>query len=398
MLQVNRRIKDIVGSTTLAITARAKELQAAGHDVVNFAAGEPDFDTPDLIKQAGIKAIQSGQTKYTPSIGTQELREAIAAKFLKDNQLSYKPGQIVVSCGAKHSIFNLIQVLVDDGDEVLFQAPYWVSYPEMVKAAGGRSVIIPTDAATGFKITPALLNKYLSPKTKVLILNSPSNPTGVMYDRSELEAIAAICVARKIYVISDEIYEKLVYDTNEFVSIASLNKEIFERTITVNGVSKAYAMTGWRIGYAAGPMEVMEYVKKFQDHSTSNPASISQAAAAAALKASDESIEAMRKVFEARRDLMLKCLDQVPEIRYIRPQGAFYVFCDCSKIGGATIASKMLDDVKVAVIPGDGFGAPDYIRLSFSTSESRIKEGVDRIARWIKAGGESRYGKKQHTA
>ena len=398
MLQVNRRIKDIVGSTTLAITARAKELQAAGHDVVNFAAGEPDFDTPDLIKQAGIKAIQSGQTKYTPSIGTQDLREAIAAKFLKDNQLVFKPEQIVVSCGAKHSIFNLIQVLVDDGDEVLFQAPYWVSYPEMVKAAGGRSVVIPTDASTAFKITPTLLNKYLSPKAKVLILNSPSNPTGIMYGRSELEAIAAICVARKIYVISDEIYEKLVYDTNEFVSIASLNKEIFERTITVNGVSKAYAMTGWRIGYAAGPMEVMEYVKKFQDHSTSNPASMSQAAAVAALKASEESIEAMRKVFETRRDLMLKCLDQVPEIRTIRPQGAFYVFCDCSKIGGAAIASKMLDDVKVAVIPGDSFGAPDYIRLSFSTSESRIKEGVDRMARWIKAGGESRYGKKHHTA
>ncbi len=392
MLQVNRRIKDIVGSTTLAITARAKELQAAGHDVVNFAAGEPDFDTPDFIKQAGIKAIQSGQTKYTPSIGTQELREAIAAKFFKDNKLSYKPGQIVVSCGAKHSIFNLIQVLVDDGDEVLFPSPYWVSYPEMVKAAGGRSVIVPTDATTGFKITPALLNKYLSPRTKVLVLNYPSNPTGVMYGRSELEAIAAICVARKIYVISDEIYEKLVYDTNEFVSIASLNKEIFERTITVNGVSKAYAMTGWRIGYAAGPMEVMEYVKKYQDHSTSNPASISQAAAAAALNASDESIEAMRKVFESRRDLMLKCLEGVPEIRAIRPQGAFYVFCDCSKVGGTAIASQMLDDVKVAVIPGDSFGAPDYIRLSFSTSESRIKEGVDRMARWIRTNG-----KKYHT-
>ena len=393
MLQVNRRIKDIVASTTLAITARAKELQAAGHDVVNFAAGEPDFDTPDFIKEAAIKAIQSGQTKYTPSVGTQELREAIAAKLLKDNQLSYKPGQIVVSCGAKHSIFNLIQVLVDDGDEVLFQAPYWVSYPEMVKAAGGSSVIIPTDAATGFKITQALLKKYLSPKAKVLILNYPSNPTGVMYDKAELQAIAAVCVERKIYVISDEIYEKLVYDTDEFVSIASLGKEIFERTITVNGVSKTYAMTGWRIGYAAGPVEIMEYVKKYQDHSTSNPASMSQAAAVAALKASQESIQEMRKVFKSRRDLILQCLDQVPDIRYIRPQGAFYVFCDCSKVGGAAIASKMLDDIKVAVIPGDSFGAPDYIRLSFSTSESRIKEGVDRMARWIKANG-----KKHHTA
>ena len=386
-LSVNRRIKDIVGSTTLAITARAKELQAAGHDVVNFAAGEPDLDTPDFIKEAGIKAIQGGQTKYTPSIGTQDLREAIAAKFFKDNQLTYKPAQIVVSCGAKHSLFNLIQVMVDDGDEVLFQAPFWVSYPEMVKAAGGRSVIIPTDASTGFKITAALLKKYLTPKAKVLIINSPSNPTGVMYSKAELEAIAAVCVERKIYVISDEIYEKLVYDTNEFVSIASLGKEIFERTITVNGVSKAYAMTGWRIGYAAGPVEIMEYVKKFQDHSTSNPTSISQAAAVAALKASEESIEAMRKVFKARRDLMLKCLDDVPGIRYIRPEGAFYVFCDCSKFGGGAVAVKLLDDVKVAAIPGDGFGALEYIRLSFSTSEARIKEGVDRIARWIKTNG-----------
>ncbi len=387
MLTVNRRIKDIVGSTTLAITARAKELQAQGHDVVNFAAGEPDFDTPDFIKEAGIKAIHNGLTKYTPSIGTQDLREAIAAKFLKDNQLSYKPNQIVVSCGAKHSLFNLIQVMVDDGEEVLFQSPFWVSYPEMVKAAGGKSVVIPTDASTGFKITPALLKKYLTSRSKVLILNSPSNPTGVMYSRVELEAIAAVCVEHNIYVISDEIYEKLIYDNKEFVSIASLNKAIFERTITVNGVSKAYAMTGWRIGYAAGPVEIMEYVKKFQDHSTSNPTSISQAAAVAALKASEESIESMRTVFKARRDLMIKCLDQIPEISYVRPEGAFYVFCDCSKIGGAAVAAKMLDDIKVALIPGDGFGAPDYIRLSFSTSESKIKEGVGRIANWIKTHG-----------
>jgi len=384
MLHVNRRIKDIVGSTTLAITARAKELAAQGHDVVNFGAGEPDFDTPDFIKKAGIKAIESGMTKYTPSIGTQELREAIAAKFQKDNGLVYKANQIVVSCGAKHSLFNIIQVLIDDGDEVIFQAPYWVSYPEMVKAAGGKSVIIPTTAATGFKMTPDLLKKYITPKTKMLIINSPSNPTGVMYHKEELAKIAEICVAHKIYVISDEIYEKLIYDTNEFTSIASLGREIFDLTLTVNGVSKAYAMTGWRIGYAAGAVEIMEYIKKYQDHSTSNPASISQAAALEALKASQESIDQMCGIFKKRRDLMLQCLDRVPSLSYIRPEGAFYVFCDFSKVGDATvIAKQMLDEVKVAGIPGDSFGAPNYIRFSFATSDARIQEGIARVAKWI---------------
>jgi len=384
MLHVNRRIKDIVGSTTLAITARAKELAAQGHDVVNFGAGEPDFDTPDFIKKAGIKAIESGMTKYTPSIGTQDLREAIAVKFQKDNGLVYKPGQIVVSCGAKHSLFNIIQVLVDDGEEVIFQAPYWVSYPEMVKAAGGKSVIIPTNAATGFKITPDLLKKHITPKTKVLIINSPSNPTGVMYHKEELAKIAEICVAHKIYVISDEIYEKLIYDTNEFTSIASLGREIFDLTLTVNGVSKAYAMTGWRIGYAAGALEIMEYIKKYQDHSTSNPASISQAAALEALKASQESIDQMCQIFKKRRDLMLQCLDRVPQLSYIRPEGAFYVFCDFSKVGDAgMIAKQMLDEVKVAGIPGESFGAPDYIRFSFATSDARIQEGISRVSKWI---------------
>ena len=384
MLHVNRRVKDMLGSTTLAITARAKELQAQGHDVVNFGAGEPDFDTPDFIKKAGIKAIESGKTKYTPSIGNQDLREAIAAKFQKDNGLVYKPSQIVVSCGAKHSLFNIIQVLVDDGDEVIFQSPYWVSYPEMVKAAGGRSVIIPTNAATAYKITPDLLKKYITPKTRLLIINSPSNPTGVMYHKEELAKIAEICVAHKIYVICDEIYEKLIYDNNAFTSIASLGKEIFDLTLTVNGVSKAYAMTGWRIGYAAGALEIMEYIKKYQDHSTSNPSSISQAAALEALKASAESIDQMCQVFKKRRDLMLQCLDRVSQLSYIRPEGAFYVFCDFSKVGDATlIAKQMLDEVKVAGIPGDGFGAPNYIRFSFATSDARIEEGISRVAKWI---------------
>lgn len=384
MIKVNRRIKDIVGSTTLAITARAKELQSQGRDVVSFGAGEPDFDTPDFIKQAGIAAIQKGFTKYTPSTGTVELREAIAAKFLKDNSLKYSPNQVVVACGAKHALYNIISVLVDDGDEVLFQSPYWVSYPEMVKAAGGTSVVIPTTPATQFKFSAAQLEEYITPRTKLLILNSPSNPTGVMYTKSELQSIADVCVKHKVFVVSDEIYEKLVYDNDAFVSIASLGKEIFDLTVTVNGVSKAYSMTGWRIGYCAGPQVIMDYIKKFQDHSTSNPASISQAAAVAALKASEESIEAMRLEFKSRRDFMMSLLDATPKILYVRPQGAFYMFCEFSKYGPiAQVAKRILDEVNVAVIPGDGFGAEGYMRLSFATSKERIAEGIKRIKQWM---------------
>lgn len=384
-LCINRRIKDIIGSTTLAITAKVNELKANGHDVVNFAAGEPDFDTPKSIKAAAIAAIEKGLTKYTPTSGTQELRETIAAKFKKDNQLGYKPSQIVVSCGAKHSIFNIIQVLADEDEEVLIPAPYWVSYPEMVKAAGAISKFIPTTAKAGFKITPEDLRRYAGNKTKILILNSPSNPTGMVYSRKELEPIAEFCVKNNIFVISDEIYEKLIYDTQEYTSIGALGKDIFERTITVNGVSKAYAMTGWRIGYAAGREDVMEYVKKFQDHATSNPASISQAAAVQALKEPEDGIRAMRDEFRKRRDLMAAGLKDVSQISYVLPQGAFYLFCDFSKLGfSEQIARQILNDVKVAAIPCDSFGAPGFIRLSFATSAERIQEGTKRIKEWIR--------------
>ena len=384
-LCINRRIKDIIGSTTLAITAKANELKASGHDVVNFAAGEPDFDTPESIKAAAIAAIKKGLTKYTPTSGTQELRETIAAKFKKDNRLDYKPSQIVVSCGAKHSIFNIIQILADEDEEVLIPAPYWVSYPEMVKAAGAIPKFIPTTAKAGFKITPEDLRRYAGNKTKILILNSPSNPTGMVYSRKELEPIAEFCVKNNIFVISDEIYEKLIYDTQEYTSIGALGKDIFELTITVNGVSKAYAMTGWRIGYAAGREDVMEYVKKFQDHATSNPASISQAAAVQALKEPEDGIRAMREEFRKRRDLMAAELKDVSQISYVLPQGAFYLFCDFSKLGSSgQIARQILDDVKVAAIPGDSFGAPGFIRLSFATSVERIQEGTKRVKDWIR--------------
>lgn len=384
-LRINRRIKDIIGSTTLAITAKANELKAEGHDVVNFAAGEPDFDTPKSIKAAAIAAIEKGLTKYTPTAGTQELRETIATKFKKDNRLDYKPSQIVVSCGAKHSIFNIIQVLADEGEEVLIPAPYWVSYPEMVKAAGAVPRFIPATAQAGFKITPADLRRHAGNKTKILILNSPSNPTGMVYSRKELEPIAEFCVKNNVFVISDEIYEKLIYDTDEYTSIGALGKDIFDLTITVNGVSKAYAMTGWRIGYAAGREDVMAYVKKFQDHATSNPASISQAAAVQALREPEDGIRVMREEFRKRRDLMAAELKSVPQISYVLPQGAFYLFCDFSKLGSSEqIARQILEDVKVAAIPGDSFGAPGFIRLSFATSAERIQEGTKRIKGWIR--------------
>ncbi len=384
-MNINQRIRDIVGSTTLAMTAKAKELKSQGHDVINFAAGEPDFDTPEFIKQAAIEAIQKGLTKYTPSAGTVELREAISKKFLKDNHLSYHPNQIVVSCGAKHCLYDLIQVIADDDDEVIYSSPYWVSYPEMVKLAGARSKVIETNAATHFKITPQQLTGALSKKSKILIMNSPSNPTGMVYSKKELEDIAAICVKHNIFVISDEIYEKLIYNNQPCVSIASLGKEIFHLTATVNGVSKAYAMTGWRIGYCAASQEIIDYVKKFQDHTTSNPSSISQAAALAALKASEETVISMRQEFKKRRDVMVQELEKIPQVSLLRPDGAFYVFCDISKLKmkSASFADKILNDVKVAVIPGDGFGAEGYVRLSFATSVDKIRDGVRRIGEWI---------------
>ena len=383
-LRINQRIKDLQESSTLAITARAKELQTQGKDVVNFAAGEPDFDTPADIKKAGIKAIESGFTKYTPSIGTIDLRKAIAEKFKKENHLDYKPSQIVVSCGAKHSIYNIIQVLADEGEEVLIPSPFWVSYPEMVKCAGATTRFIPTTVDTDFKITAEQLAEYISEKAKILILNSPSNPTGMVYTREELASIAEVCVKNNIYIISDEIYERLIYDTNEYVSIAALGKDVYDLTLTVNGVSKAYSMTGWRIGYCAGPQEIMDYIRKFQDHSTSNPTSISQVAAQAALQASPESILSMRDEFKKRRDLMMSLLDQIPQIRYARPQGAFYLFCDASPLGDSVaVAKRILDEVSVALIPGDSFGAPGFLRLSFATSAERIKEGIKRLKTWV---------------
>lgn len=385
-IKLSKRLKDINPSSTLAITSKAKKLKSEGRDVVNFAAGEPDFDTPDFIKDAAIEAIKTGFTKYTPTTGILELKKAISEKFKKDNSLFYDPSQIVVSCGAKHSIFNALFVLIGPGDEVLLPSPYWVSYPEMVNLCQGKPRFIQTTPDNNFKITPRDLEKSINAKTKLLILNSPSNPTGSMYAMQELKEIASICAAKKIFVLADEIYEKIVYDNLRHISIASLGEKIYNLTVTVNGLSKSYSMTGWRIGYLAGPAGIVEAISRLQDHSTSNPVSISQKAALAALNGPGDFLKGWVVEFQKRRDYIIERLSRVGKISYIKPQGAFYIFCDISKtkIDSTGIANRLLDETFVAVIPGDGFGRDDYIRMSFATSMEQIKKGMDRLEEWFK--------------
>ena len=320
--RVSQRTQQVLPSSTLAITARAKKLKSEGRDVISLAAGEPDFDTPDFIKDACIAALKDGFTKYTPTSGILELKEAIAAKFSRDNNLEYSPEQIVVSCGAKHSIFNTLFALVDKGDEVLIPSPYWVSYPEMVRLCEGIPVFLATDAENNFKITPEQLEKNINAKTKLLILNSPSNPCGSVYSKEELLGIAEVCVENGILVISDEIYEKLVYDNLKHISLAGLDKDIYNLTITVNGFSKSFSMTGWRLGYLAAPLEIARVIAKIQDHTTSNATSFVQKAAVKALQAKDDFIERMRYEFQQRRDYALSELSKIEKIKYILPQGA----------------------------------------------------------------------------
>jgi len=384
--RIAERLAKINPSSTLAITAKANKLKAEGKDVVSFAAGEPDFDTPEPIKAAAISAINSGFTKYTPTTGTQELKAAIADKFKRDNNLVYAPNQIVVSCGAKHSIFNALFVLVEAGDEVIIPSPYWVSYPEMVNLCQATPKLVKTEASNDFKMTPQDLEKYISPKTKVLILNSPSNPTGCVYNEDELRAIADICVRNKIFVISDEIYEKIIYDNIKTVSIASFNKEIYDLTITVNGLSKSHSMTGWRIGYIGAPADIIAAISKFQDHSTSNPVSISQKAAVAALAMPDTASQAMTAEFQKRRDYIVKRISGMKKISCVIPRGAFYIFCDISKTGldSMSIANRLLDEQMMAVIPGAAFGNDNCIRLSFATGLKQIEKGMDRLETFLK--------------
>ncbi len=378
-------MKKVNPSSTLAITAKAKKLKTEGRDIVSFAAGEPDFDTPDFIKEAAIEAIKGGFTKYTPTTGIPELKSAICEKFKKDNSIEYSAEQIVVSCGAKHSIFNTLMVLINPEDEVLIPSPYWVSYPEMVRICAGSTRFIKTLPENNFKITAKELEKNISAKTKVLLLNSPSNPAGCVYNREELEQIAKICVKEKIFVISDEIYEKLIYDGEKHVSIASLNKDIYALTITVNGLSKSYSMTGWRIGYLGAPKDIVEAISRLQDHSTSNPVSISQKAAVAALNAPDDFFHKIRQEFEKRRDYCISRLKNIKKISCVLPKGAFYIFCDISKTGldSSVFADRLLEEASLCLIPGAGFGADKYIRISFATGTEQLEKGMNKLEEWL---------------
>lgn len=383
------RLKEVKPSSTLAITSKAKKLKSEGFDIVNLAAGEPDFDTPDFVKEAGIEAIKSGFTKYTPTTGIPELKNLISEKLKKDNRLEYEPNQIVVSCGAKHSIFNALFVLVNPKDEVLIPQPYWVSYPEMVHLCQGLPRFIKTLPENNFKVTPRQLKEQLSSNTKVFILNSPSNPTGCVYTEDELREIAGICVENKIFVISDEIYEKLIYDGLKHTSIAGFNKDIYDLTVTINGLSKSYSMTGWRIGYLAAAPNISEAVSRLQDHSTSNPNSIAQKAAVAALSYSGDFFSKVVKEFQNRRDYCLERLTKMAKIKAVPPKGAFYIFCDITKTGlkSSVFANRLLEEKYVSLIPGDGFGMDNYIRISFATSMEQLKKGMDRLSDFLEGAG-----------
>ena len=389
-MRLSKKTYSVKPSPTLAIDAKAKSLKASGVDVISFGVGEPDFDTPENIKEAAIKAIRSGFTKYTPVGGTDELKTAIIEKLKKDNGLIYEKNEIIVSCGAKHCLYNIAEALYDAGDEVILPAPYWVSYPDQIVLNGAVPVTVKTEEGNSFKIKPEILEAHLSKKTKALILNSPSNPTGLAYDRKSLEAIAEIAVKHDFYIISDEIYEKLIYDGFEHVSIASLGDEIKQRTLVVNGISKSYAMTGWRIGFAAGPKDIINAMTNIQSQSTSNPASISQKAAVEALTGTQDFILKMVSEFDKRRKYMVERLNNIKGVTCIKPVGAFYAFPNVSSYYGRSfkgnsikssmdLSAYLLDEAKVAVVPGAAFGDDRYIRLSYATSMENIQKGLDRI-------------------
>lgn len=391
---LSEKFAKINPSSTLAIDAKFKQMKADGLDVVGFGAGEPDFDTPKHIKDAAIDAICNNQTRYTPASGTLELKKAVCEKFKRDNNLDYTPSQIVVSNGAKHSLINAFGAILNSGDEVIVPAPFWVSYPEMIKYNDGVPVIINTKEENDFKFTAEDFVAALTPKTKAIVINSPSNPTGMMYTEDELRAIAEVAVKNNIFVISDEIYEHLLYDGHKHVSIASLGEDIKDLTIVVNGVSKTYAMTGWRIGYTASNEKIAKLMSNVQSHTTSNPNSIAQAATVAALCGPTDDLEVMKKAFNERRKYMVERINAIDGVSCRMPMGAFYVMMNISGILGKTIAGKViataddfanlfLDKCLVAVVPGTGFYAPEFIRWSYATSMENIKEGLDRLEKFL---------------
>lgn len=393
-MEVSKLAQGIAPSSTLAITAKANALKEEGIDVVGFGAGEPDFDTPQYIKDAAIQAIQQGFTKYTAADGIMSLRKAIAHKLEKENHVHYEPAQIVVSNGAKHSLVNSFMAILNPGDEVLIPIPYWLSYPEMVKMAGGNPVFINTTKQQGYKLTPELLTQAITDRTKAIIINSPSNPTGVVYTREELKALAECAVAHDLWIVSDEIYEYLVYGEATHTCIASLSEEIYNHTITINGLSKSHAMTGWRIGYIAAPLTVARAAANIQSHATSNPNSMAQKAAEAAISVENDFVCDMVKIFAERSEYMYQALSEIKGFDVVKPRGAFYCFVEISQLYGkqydgevihsaADFARLLLEKENVALVPCADFGTPDCIRLSYAISIEQIEKGIQRIARFI---------------
>ena len=384
---VSNSLKRIKPSPTIAVSQKARELKAAGKDVIGLGAGEPDFDTPDNIKKAAIDAIQKGETKYTAVDGTPDLKKAIVNKFKRENNLEYSINQITVGTGGKQVIYNALMATLNKGDEVIIPAPYWVSYPDMVLLAGGNPKIIKCKENDGFKLTPKNLKKAITKKTKWLILNSPSNPTGVAYTKEEIEALSEVLIKNKnVHILSDDIYEHITYDNFNFFTIAQVSK-LKNRTLTMNGVSKSYAMTGWRIGYAAGPKEIIKAISKIQSQSTSNPSSISQAAAVEALNGTQDFIQERSNAFKERRDFVVNSLNNIKGISCLKPSGAFYVFPSCKKLLGKKtklktdkdFVEKLLEEALVAVVQGSAFGLDGYFRISYATSMDNLKKALERI-------------------
>lgn len=391
-IQLAQRVKALTPSSTLAITAKAKELKAQGFDVIGLGAGEPDFNTPQHIIDAAVQSMNEGHTKYTPSAGLPALKKEIVKKFAQDQGITYDPSEIIVTNGAKHALYTLFQALLDEGDEVIIPTPYWVSYPEQVKLAGGLPVYIEGKEENDYKITPEQLTSALSKKTKAIIINSPSNPTGMLYSQAELEAIGEVCQKNDLLIISDEIYEKLVYGDNKHVSIAGLSRDLKEQTIIINGVSKSHSMTGWRIGYAAGNKDLIKAMTNLASHSTSNPTTTAQYGSIAAYAGSQKMLQEMREAFEQRLNTIYEKLIAIPGFTCLKPQGAFYLFPNviraCELTGYANVddfSQALLEEAMVAVIPGSGFGAPNNIRLSYATSLELLEEAVRRMHQFVES-------------
>ena len=386
-MKLAKRVEQVTPSLTLAIDAKAKALKADGVDICSFSAGEPDFATPAHIVEAAKQALDAGKTRYGAAAGEPRLRDAIAQKLQNDNGLCYGAENVIVTNGGKHSLFNLMLAIIDAGDEVIIPAPYWVSYPEMVKLAGGTPVVVPTDEKSQFKITSAQLQQAITPKTKLFIINSPSNPTGMVYTPAELAALAEVIVSNDLLVVSDEIYEKLVYDATQHVSIGTCSPEIYERTLVSSGFAKAYSMTGWRVGWLAGPVEIIRAATRIQGHSTSNVCTFAQWGAIAALESSQACVETMRVAFAERRQAMFDLINAIPGLSCAKPDGAFYLFPSIAKTGMTSLefCDALLEEQQVALIPGIAFGANDYIRLSYATDMDTINRGMERLDKFVRS-------------